>query len=158
MVDRLTEHERAALHKMLRLWPWFVRIFAVLALVFAIVVASVLSSQRGYAQDNRRAVRVSCLLLSDQVLQSGASTLPRGYKLSDAALASRRRSERFIRILVRSATPADLQYIARQTQIIEEAGGVLTPPDCDRAANDAEAVERELDGAQRRLAASQRKR
>ncbi len=94
---------------------------------------------------NRQAIRVSCLLLSSKILESGGAQVPKGYVPTPAAMAQAEITARLLlRIDQRVLTRADREYIARRQKIIRTSGGVLIPPDCDDVAENPGRIESEL--------------
>ncbi len=114
---------------------WSGTVVALLAGVFA-----------GYIINrNRQAIRVSCLLLSSKILESGGAQVPKGYVPTPAAMAQAEITARLLlRIDQRVLTLADRQYIAKRQKIIRSAGGALVPPDCDDVASNPGRIEGEL--------------
>lgn len=122
---------------------------AAVALVAGIVAAMIFWQLADLARKNQRGVRVSCLLLSDKLFQSGGAAAPKGFKLTEAAVASRRNSKILIGIVARGATAAEERKLTANNKIIAAAGGPIVPPDCDDVASHPARVERELRRAQR---------
>lgn len=100
---------------------------------------------------NQQAIHVSCLLLTEQLVQSGGARPPEGYKPSPAAVAQDQITMRLISRI--RLTPADRAYIAERERTIREAGGRLIAPPCDEVSRDPASVERRLE---RRLERQQR--
>lgn len=122
---------------------------ALVAFVAGIVAAGIFLKLNSLAHSNQRGIRVSCLLLSDKLFQSGGSAAPKGFKLTEAALAQRRNSMILIGIVGRGATAEETRKLEANNEIIKKAGGPIVPPDCDDVATHPTRVERELRRAQR---------
>lgn len=123
---------------------------AVVALLAGLAAAVIFTQLSSVAHNNRRAIRVSCLLLSDKLFESGGAATPKRFKLTEAAMASRRNQTILIGIVTRGATAEELGRLKANNKIIKAAGGPIVPPDCDDVAEHPGRVERELRAAQRR--------
>lgn len=122
---------------------------AAVALIAGIVAGGIFLKLGSLAHSNQRGIRVGCLLLSDKLFQSGGAAAPRGFKLTEAALAQRRNSMILIEIVGRGATAAETRKLKANNEIIKKAGGPIVPPDCEDVATHPARVERELRTAQR---------
>lgn len=122
---------------------------AVVAVIAGIVATAIFSQLSKVAHNNQRAIRVSCLLLSDKLFESGGAATPKSFKLTEAALAARRNQAILIGIVTRDATAQEVADLEANNKIIKAAGGPVVPPDCDDVATHPGRVERELRRAQR---------
>lgn len=111
-----------------------------------VTVICLLTAFGAYVIDrNRQAIRVSCLLLSEKLIESGGSRPPKGYKPTPAAMAQAEITARLLlRIDQRVLTPGDRAYIAERQAIIDGVGGPLVPPDCDDVARHPGKIEDQL--------------
>lgn len=92
---------------------------------------------------NTLAIRVSCTLLTNAILESGAGGSGQPAR-TPAAKAQRANTELYIGAIVRRLlTPAERGTLRENARIVAKAGGVISTPDCDEVAKHPERV-REL--------------
>ena len=114
-----------------------------------VVVALLAGAFAGYIINrNRQAIRVSCLLLSEKIVEAGGVAVPpKGYKPTPAARAQAEITARLLeRIDDRILTAADRDYIAARRRIITQSGGSITLPDCGEVTRHPGRVADQLEG------------
>ncbi len=105
-------------------------------LIALVVIAVLLDRLADLAHRNREAVRVSCTLLTNAILEPGGTTA--------AAVAQRENTEIFIGAINRNLlTERERVTVQRNAAIIMKAGGVISTPACNEIARHPERV-REL--------------
>ncbi len=110
------------------------RAVILLALVSLTVGGVVVSHTRELAEQNREAIRVSCTLLTNAIIESGGGGLDQA-PASDAARAQRRITAILIGAINRGLlTDAERAEVARLGAIVAKAGGVVAIPDCNEIA------------------------
>ncbi len=120
-----------------------VRLLVALVLVMALVGAVFFDRLTNLAQSNREAVRVSCTLLTNAILESGAGGSDQPAR-TRAARAQRDSTELYIGAIVRRLlTPAERKTLRENARVVAKAGGVISTPNCDAVAKHPERV-REL--------------
>ena len=93
---------------------------------------------------NSQAIRVSCLLLVDPIIQTGGVRAPKGYPITPEARAQTEITKRLIQIIGRQATPKDIAYIAPRERVLMRRGGPLRLPNCADVAKNPERYEERL--------------
>jgi hypothetical protein len=123
---------------------------AIIALLAGVFVGVSILRWSQFAERNRLGIRVNCLVLTDKLYAAGAAVPPKGYKLTEAAKASRRNQGILVGIVTRDATPGEKKKLMDNNVIIAQEGGPITAPDCEDVARNPERVAREYDfrGAQ----------
>ncbi len=110
------------------------RAVVVLAVVSLAVGGVVVSHTRELAERNREAIRVSCTLLTNAIIESGGGGRDQA-PASDAARAQRRITAILIGAITRGLlTDAERAEVARLGAIVAKAGGVVAIPDCNEIA------------------------
>jgi hypothetical protein len=112
-------------------WPLLVVGAAIVALGISGLTLS------HYAQSNRQAIRVSCQLLANAIVQSGgAASGPNGHRPPQQQL-----SALYISVLRRAMTPADRHRQRQLLRLIAAGDAQLSVPDCARIALHPESVQ-----------------
>lgn len=119
-------------------WPMFLLALSiVLVALTMLVVVSVVGDNRRALKANQESVRVSCTLLTNAILESGAGASPRD---SPAARPTpqQRLTAIYIQVISRNMT-ADERREARRIAG-EQTDGAVTVPDCDKIAERPQTV------------------
>lgn len=127
------------------------RAVVVLALVSLALGGFVVSHTRALAERNREAVRVSCTLLTNAIIESGGGGRDQ-VPASEAAEAQRKITAILVGAINRGLlTDAERAEVKRLGVIVAQAGGVIAIPDCDAIARHPERVRGLLLGDTRKL-------
>ncbi len=119
---------------------WLMRTGIAFGIVAVIVGAVVLNGLSQFAHRNREAIRVSCTLLTNAILESGAGGADQPAR-SPAAKAQRESTALYIGAIVRRLlTPAERKKLRENARIVSKAGGVTSIPNCDQVAARPERV------------------
>lgn len=113
-------------------WPRTLAIVGV-ALVAALVAYFVVSTVLSVADRNRDAIEVSCLVLSDTIVEAGASGAAATTK---AGQAQAKLTGLYVGVIDRNMTAAEIIEAAGYRETIRKAGGALSLPDCEAIAAD----------------------
>jgi hypothetical protein len=106
---------------------WLVAIVLALALVATVSFwrqADLNAQTKALGERNRTAIRVGCTLLSNAIIQSGATgnmQSPQG-----------RLTAHYIAVIHRMSTPAERRTERHLLKLASKAGPVIRPPDCER--------------------------
>lgn len=116
------------------------RVGIVFGLAATTLGAVLLLQQRAFAERNREAVRVSCTLLTNAILESGGGGTGQPAR-TPAARAQRENTAILIAAINRELlTARERRTLVRNASIVAKAGGVLSTPDCDEVAKHPERV------------------
>lgn len=116
------------------------RAVVILSLASLALGGFVVSHVRTLTERNREAVRVSCALLRDAIIQSGGGGRGRA-PASKAAEAQRKITAILVGAINRGLlTAAERAEVTRLDAIVAKAGGVVAIPDCDAIASHPERV------------------
>lgn len=110
--------------------PWVIVAAVAAAGVMGLAVLFVILE----GQDrNRQGIQVSCVLLANAIVESGAG----GGRQSSP---QQQLNALYIRVLLRAATPEELKKAAALQAKIAEAGPQVTYPNCEQVAEHPESV------------------
>lgn len=130
-----TDDERAALDALQQLtpvrprWPFVVLAVALVMLAISLLqIASAVLDTTKRSHHNQDAIRVSCTLLSNAIVQSGAGATRNS---SASRPPQQRLTELYISAIVRRMTLGERRQVKRLTaEVARTGGGRVDVPDC----------------------------
>ncbi len=136
--DVATEHKHGL--EMRRAVIQFGRSYRIV--VWSLVVAGIAAVLFGayFISRNREAIRVSCTLLGNAVIQSGAGGQANQPQTPVAKAVAERQRILIVAIQDKLLTSAQMKRLRELDQIIAKAGGVVAVPQCDEIVADPGSV------------------
>ena len=126
------------------------RLVIALGIIAAVVAGVQFNRLANLAKSNREGIRVSCVVISNAIIQSGASGASTN---TPASRATREIQEIYVRAIQRQLlTTEDLARVKYLSRIVVRSGGLVAVPDCDEIAQHPERVKRLVLEAKKRAA------